>query len=225
MILKIRQGKFTRVLPVFIWIAAVAAVGVLFVNQAQRSELPGISYSYEQTINCKESGYIRYLPVALYQPVKQGDTLAIIKENSIARENYNDDLLHAKQATALAELERLKKDLGAAEESLELEKYTLNNQTAAMTMDLAIAVENARIAVLEIKANLEPDKLALKDLEIEIQIVKSLQEQGASEEYELEKTQTQYDILNSKIEENKKLLAAAQKALEKAELRKKPTHS
>ncbi len=220
MALQIRQGKIARTLPVAVWVIAATAVGYLFVNQAQRTDLAGIAYSYEQTINSQEPGYIRYLPVSLYQAVKKGDTLAIIKENSIAREQYNSDLLKAQQATAEAELMHLKAELKAAEEDFREQKFTQVNTMAATARQLAIDVEKARLEVLEIRSTLEPEKLELKDLEVEIEIVSYLLNQGAAEEYELKKCQSELDVLKEKIVHDEELLAAAEQSVDNALQRK-----
>ena len=125
---KLRQGKLiTRFLPAMVWVTAIVAVGFLFVFKSETVALKGIVFSHEQTINSVETGYIRSIPVTLYQQVRQGDTLAVIKENTIAREEYDNTLLHAKQATAEAELMQLKAELEAAENKLLIELKAVGN--------------------------------------------------------------------------------------------------
>lgn len=220
MTLQIRQGKIVRTLPVVVWLLASMAVGYLFVHQAERTELTGIVYSQEQIINSQESGYVRYLPVNLFQTVKKGDTLAIIKETSVAREQYNNDFVQAQRATAEAELFSLQAQLRAAEEELHNQKFDTKNNIASISHQIAIDVEKARLEVLKIRSTLEPAKLQLKDYEVEIEIVTYLLKNEAAEQYELERAQSQYNILQEQISRDEELLVAAEKMVEIAMIRK-----
>ncbi len=219
--LQLKQGRLlTRTLPVFVWFFSLAAVVLLFQHQSMRTELRGIAFSHEQSINSVETGYIRSIPVTLYQEVKKGDTLAIIKENTVARGEYIDTLLQAQRDTAEAELEMLKADLEAAENRLVIEGFEFSNDMATTERRLSVDVERTRLAVLEIKSSLEPDRLALRDLEVEIEIVNSLLKQNAAEEYELQKVQAQYNILKETVVQTEQMLAQAQNDYEAALLRK-----
>lgn len=204
----------------FVWLLALAAVAFLFQRQSIRIELKGIAFSYEQAINSVETGYIRSIPVTLYQKVNKGDTLAIIKENTVAREEYISELLQAQRDTAEAELEQLKAELEAAEDRLLIDQQDRTNDVIAMERRLSVDVEQARLEVLEIKSSLEPDRLALKDLEVEIEIVESLVNQNAAEVYELQRIQVRYDVLQESVEQAEQMLAQAQKNYEAALLRK-----
>lgn len=218
---QLKHGKLlTKLLPVFVWLCAVVAVSLLFQHQSTHIHLKGIAFSYEQIINTTETGYLRSVPVQLYQQVKKGDTLAIIKENTVAREEYIDALLQAQKDTAEAELTQLKAELAAAEDRLYVENFEKDNEITTMQRRLAVDLERARLEVLEISAALEPDRLALKDLEVEIDIVTKLLNEYATEEYELQKTQAQYDVLKERVDRNERLLAQAQENYDAAQLRK-----
>ena len=218
---QLKKGRLvTRVLPVLAWCIAVAAICVLFSHQSERAELQGIAYSHEQTINSVETGYIRSIPVSLYQAVKKGDTLAIIKENTVAREEYNYAMLQAQRATAEAELGQLRAELEAAEDRLLIEQSERDDDAATIGRRLAVDLERSRLAVLEIRTSLEPDRLSLKDLEVEIEIVKNLLKENATEEYELEKTQAAYNILKETVIRTEQLLTQAEKDYEAALVRK-----
>ncbi|MHC4770750.1 MAG: HlyD family secretion protein [Planctomycetota bacterium] len=177
----------TRLLPVFVWGTAAVAVSILFLNQSETAQLKGIAFSHEQIINTTETGYIRSIPVKLYQEVKKGDTLAVIKENTVAMEEYTHSLLQAERATAEAELEKLKAELIAAEDRLYLDKADRENEITVTERRLAVDMERARLEALEIKSDLGPDRLTLKDLEVELEIVTRLVAEQASEEYDSRK--------------------------------------
>ncbi len=218
---KLKQGKLiARMLPTLVWVMALGAVVVLFQFQSMRVELKGIAFSEEQSINSVETGYIRSIEVRLYQEVKKGDTLAVIKENTLARQVYEDALLKAQKATAEVELEQLKAELEAVEDQLIREEQEYANDVVTMERRLAVDIERTRLAVLEVNATLEPDRLALKDLEVEIEIVKNLLKENAAEAYELQKAEAQYAILEKKIDASQALLAQAQQDYEAAMLRK-----
>ena len=210
----------TRTLPVLVWIMAAVAVVTLFLNQSERVDLKGIAFSHEQIINTTETGYIRSIPVKLYQEVKKGDTLAIIKENTVAREEYTHSLLQAERATAEAELEQLKAELVAAEDRLYLDKADRENELTVTERRLAVDMERARLEALEIKADLGPDRLTLKDLEVEFEIVTQLVAEEAAEEYELQKIQAQCDIFRESVAQKEVLLAQAEANYEAAMFRK-----
>lgn len=218
---QLRKGRLlTKVLPIFVWLCAVAVVGILFIQQSARVELKGIAFSQEQIINTTETGYLRSVAVQLYQEVKQGDTLAIVKENTVATEEYIDALLQAQKETAEAELEQLKAELAAAEDRLYVDNYEQKNEIAAMQRRLAVDIERARLEILEIQSTLEPDRLTLKDLEVEIEITRQLLSEYATEPYELQKVQAQYDIVRERVHQTEQLLAQAQKNHEAAQVRK-----
>lgn len=218
---QLRQGRLlTKILPALVWSCALVAVMFLFQHQSTVTRLKGIAFSYEQIINTTETGYLRSVPVMLYQQVKKGDTLAIVKENTIAREEYVDAMLQAQKDTAEAELGQLKAELAAAEDRLYVDKFEQDNDIVTMHRRLAVDLERSRLGVLEINSTLEPDRLVLKDLEVEIDIVKQLLSEYATEEYELQKVRTQYDIFKERVHRNEQVLAQAQKDYEAAQLRK-----
>jgi multidrug resistance efflux pump len=217
----LKQSKLVpRLLPVFVWAVAAVAVSILFLNQSETVQLRGIAFSHEQIINTTETGYIRSIPVTLYQEVKKGDTLAVIKENTVAMEEYTHSLLQAERATAEAELEKLKAELIAAEDRLYLDKADRENEITVTERRLAVDTERARLEALEIKSDLSPDRLTLKDLEVELEIVTQLVAEEASEEYELKKIQAQYDIFSESVTQKEVLLAQAEVNYEAAMLRK-----
>jgi multidrug resistance efflux pump len=219
--LQLKKGRLlTRMLPGFVWLAAIGGVAVLFLHQSERVELQGIAYSYEQTINSVETGYIRSIPVSLYQTVQKGETLAVIKENTVARQEHDDALLQAQRATAEAELEQLKAQLQAAEDRFIAEQHEQELDVLTMGRRMAVDMEQARLEVLQIRSSLEPDRLSLKDLEVEIEIVKELVQQNAAEAYELQKAQTSYAVLQEKVTRSEQLLAQAETDYEAARLRK-----
>ena len=211
---------FAKLIPILVWLGAVGTVVVLFQNQSGHTHLKGIAYSVQQTINTTETGYLCSVPVQLYQQVRQGDTLAVIKENTIAQEEYVNTLLHAQKETAEAELTQLKAELAAAEARLLMAQFEQGNEVTAKQSELAVDLEKARLQVLEINSVLEPDKLTLKDLEVEIGVVKNLVSEKVAVQYELQTLQSEHDVLAKRVKCNQELLAQAQEDYAAAQLRK-----
>ena len=94
------------------------------------------------------------------------------------------------------------------------------NDLITIQRRFAVDLEGARLEVLEIRASLEPDKLELKDMEVEIEIVKNLLREGAAEEYELKKVQANHAILKEKVSQTEQLLTHAQRSYGDAQVRK-----
>jgi multidrug resistance efflux pump len=218
--LQLKKGRLlTRMLPVFVWFAALGAVGVLFIHQGDQVDFTGIVTTQEQAIAVAEAGYIKTLPVRLYDPVKKGDTLAVIEISTVGVEQYNTDLINAQRATAQAELERLKAEMGAAEAELEADNSERDRDTLDTHRRLAVDVEQARLKILEVKTDLEPNRALLKDLELEVKTAEDLFNDKAIASYELQKTQSECEVVRQTVKANEQLLEQAQDHYAKAQLR------
>jgi multidrug resistance efflux pump len=212
-----RWGRIQlRFLPMLVWIAASACVVALFYTRSARLEVPAIAEVDEHTIASTATGQLYSLPVNLYEEVKQGQTVAIVK---IYTNPADETRVKADKAAAEGELQRLKAELAAAEEQLKSDAAQLEFQYSDTHRQLAVDVERNRIAMLEIRTILEPDSVLLKDYELEIRVTKDLIARGAAEEYELQKLQALYDSLAKKIEISKDQLVQAEQNLKNSEQR------
>jgi len=220
MLFQLKKGQkgrlLARTLPAMVWIAASIGVINLFYFRSVQLEVPGIAQADEHTVASTANGWLNSLPVEPYQEVKQGETLAIIR---IYTNPADETRIKADKAAAEAELQRLKAELLAAGEELKADAAQQEFDYSDVHRRLALDVENARLAALEIRTILEPDQVLLKDFELEIRITKNLMSKGAAEEYELQKVQVQYDSLARKIEEHKTYLAQAEQNLKNTEQR------
>jgi len=189
-----------HILPVFVWLAAVALVVLLLQHRAQRFEIVGFAQGrvYTAAANCQ--GRLKDINVELFETVGQGQALAVV-DTVLDNENLNAQL-----NTALVEVHRIKAELAATEEQLQVEAANTDNDWVAAQRRFSVDLENARIRILEVKAQLETDRITLRDLEVEKQISQSLLDQQAVAPYELQKVQLQYDALARQVEENEHLL-------------------
>jgi multidrug resistance efflux pump len=205
-----------RFLPMLVWIAASVGVVALFYTRSSRLEVPAIAEADEHTVASTATGQLSSLPVDLYQEVKQGQTVAIVK---IYTNPADDARVKTDKAAAEAELQRVKAQLAAAEEQLKSEAAQQEFKYSDTLRQLAVDVERDRIVQLEIRTTLEPDEVTLKSYELDIRITKDLLAKGAVEAYELQKLQGLYDALAVKVEASKQQLVQAEDNLKKAEQR------
>ena len=108
---KYRFGGSLRlhILPVFVWLAAVAGVVLLFQHRAARFEVLGMAQGQVRQIAATCTGRLISVPVELFQDVKKGDTVAII-DTVLGNEN-----LEAELATVSAEVQHLMAQLVPAQ--------------------------------------------------------------------------------------------------------------
>jgi multidrug resistance efflux pump len=218
--LKIKSGRLlNKTLPALVWLAAVGVVAGLFVHQGLEVDFNGMVMAQEQAISVAEAGYIRTLGVQLYDHVKKGDTLAVIQVSTIGMDEYNTELLEARRATAQAELEHLKAELVAMEAELETEQLDRNRDTYEIQRRLAVDVEQARLAILQVKTDLEPARSQLKDLELELRIAEDLYKDNAIEPYEVQKVKSECEVARQTVQTNEQLLAQAEQDYTNTQLR------
>ncbi len=206
----LRHGRLSlHIVPILVWLVVLAAVGSLFLHRAERCEVMGLAIgeTYDVTATC--NGRLKSLPVKLFEQVQPGMTLAVI--NTVLDNENLQSSLEARKATIEAEIAGLKAALSAAEEQLNVQLADRRDQREAEYRRLSLDVEQARLAALELKAVLGPDKIMLQDLELEVRIVKDLFARNAVEQYELDKVETEYKVLAKKIETNEDFLEQVRK--------------
>lgn len=213
---KYRFGGSLRlhILPVFIWLAAVAGVVALFQHRAQRFEVLGMAQGQVRQIATTCIGRLKSVPVGLFQNVKKGDTVAIIDTV------LDNEHLEAELATVSAEVQHLMAQLVPAQETLLAEEADRKSDWIARYRRFSVDVEQARLNILEIKTLIETDRMLLEDWDLEVQVSQELLDKKAVTSYDLQKAKVQYDALAKKIEENEKLLAGAEEDLKQAQLRR-----
>lgn len=205
-----RPGRLgIHIIPILVWIAAVAGVAFLLMHRSERTVLVGVAFGETFDVSATCSGRVTSLPVLLYQEVQKDETLAIVK-TLLDNERLQSELA-VKKDVIEAEIARLRAELEAASEALEVDLADRNDQVASTHRQLSVDVERTRLSVLELEATIEPDRITLKDLELEVRIVKDLLEKDAVEKYELQKIELQRDVLAKQIDENERLHVQAQK--------------
>ncbi len=204
-------GRFNlHIMPVLIWLVAVACVVGLFQNRWQRFEIVGMAQGQARIISPTTTGTIKIVPVLLFEHVNKWDTLVVL----------DDELLGAELATAAAEIERLRAELNATHNQLTVEAARIETNWVTSARRFSVDAEQLRLDILQTKTVLETDRIMLQDLELDVKISKDLLAKDAVTPYDLQKAQAAYDALAKKIEENENLLAQYQQYLAKAEQRR-----
>ncbi|UCF00186.1 MAG: hypothetical protein JSV82_03710, partial [Planctomycetota bacterium] len=203
-----------HVLPVFVWLAAVAGVVALFQHRARRFEVLGMAQGQVRQIAATCTGRLKSVPVELFQEVKKGDTVAIVDTV------LDNEPIEAQLATVSAEIQHLMAQLVPTQETLLADAATRESDWIARHRRFSVDIEQARLAILELKTLIETDRMMLEDLDLEVKVAQELRDKDAVPAYDLEKAKLQYDIIAKKIEENEILLVQAEQDLIEAQNRR-----
>jgi multidrug resistance efflux pump len=204
-----------HILPFLVWLAAAISVSVLFYHRSQRFEILGMAQGQVRQVASTCTGRLKSVPLELFQEVKKGDIVAVV-DTVIENEHVGPELAMAK-----AEIQRLAAELVHTQETLIAEAANLETDRTAAQRRFCVDVENARLRVLELKTQLETDRIMLDDLELntKIYLTQNLSDQNDVTHYELQKMKIERNAMAKKIEENQRLLAQAESDLKQAEHR------
>lgn len=211
-----RGGRLSQhIVPVLIWLVAVTAVTGLFYHRSQRFEVLGMAQGEVREIAATCTGRLKSVPVKLFQEVHKGDVLAVIDTV------LDNEHLEAELQTVSAEIQQLQAELIHTQETLLAEMANLETDKIAAQRRFTVDVENARLRVLELKTEIETDRIMLEQLQLDSQIsmVRNLSDQNDTAYYERKKMKAEYETLAKKIEETEQLLAQAENDLQQARQR------
>ncbi len=208
-----------HLLPVLVWLVAVACVVGLFSRRAQRFEVLGIAQGQLHQVAATCPARLKSISVELFDQVTKGQTLAVV--NTVLENESLRSALQAQLETTLAEIERLMAQLVPTEQSILAQNADRQSTRISSARNFSADVENAELDALRLRVVIETDKIALEDLAVDVKITQELVEKQAVAPYELQKVKAQHDALAKKIEENKHLLEQAEVALEQAAQRER----
>lgn len=207
-----------HLLPILVWLGAVACVIGLFTRRSQRFEIVGMARSpvFHVSVNC--AARLKTVPVKLFENVTKGQTVAIV--NTVLDNEQPRIELQTQLDAILAEIEHLSAQLVPTQETLLAEESDREISRIARMRTFDIDIENARIQILSLRSQIASDRIVLEDLAMEAKITRDLVEQKAIAPYEQEKAQVQYNALAKKVEENENLLEQAKSDLVQARQRR-----
>ncbi len=207
-----------HLIPILVWLGAVACVIGLLARRTQRFEIVGMARSPVLHVSANCAARLRSVPVKLFENVKKGQTVAIV--NTVLDNEQPRIELQTQLDAILAEIEHLSAQLVPTQEALLAEESDRVISRIARMRTFDTDIESARIQILSLRSQIASDRIVLDDLAMEAKIVRGLVEQKALAPYEQEKAQVQYNALAKKIDENDNLLKQAKSDLLQAQQRR-----
>jgi len=207
-----------HLLPILVWLGAVACIIGLFSRRTQRFEIVGMARSpvVHVSVNCEAR--LKTVSVKLFENVKKGQTVAIV--NTVLDNEQPRIQLQTQLDAILAEIQHLSAQLVPTQENLMAEESDRVTSHIARMRTFETDIESARIQILSLRSQIASDRIVLDDLAMEAKIVRNLVEQKALAPYEQEKAQVQYNALAKKIDENDNQLEQAKSDLLQAQQRR-----
>jgi hypothetical protein len=199
----------SHLLPLIVWIAAVICTFFLFLHHSQQIEVIGIARGEIHKIGTSCDGRLKSLNVGLYEQVKAGQTVAVI-DTVLDNQQLLEADLNQQLATAEAEIEHLTALSIQTLDSMMADRTDRQINLSSEMRRFLVDADQAKIKILEMKAQIASDQVLLDDAASEMKIAEKLLEEKAIAPYELQKAQVQYDSLKKKIEENQQVLEQAQ---------------
>jgi len=208
-----------HLVPVVVWLGALAGIVGLFHRQSERFEVVGFARGQVRQVAASSTGRIREIRVELFQPVQAGQTLAIV-DTILDNEQTLKSQFEAELASATAEIEHLVAQLLPTQDLMEADAANLEINRAGDLRRFSVDVENARLKILELQASIATDRILVHDLAMEVKILEQLVADEAMAPYEMEKVKVQHESLAAKIQKNEAWLAQAKVALEESRQRR-----
>lgn len=204
-----------HILPILIWIGAVACVVVLFRQRTQRFEVLGIVQGRVHQVAATCDGRVIDVRVQLFERVSQEQPLAVIDTV------LDDENLQAQLDTALAEVQHLKAQLVATQQRLLAEAANRQTDWTVTHRRFSVDVENSKLRVLELMTIIETDRTALEGIELDnkVSIIQNISDQSDAALFRFQRAKVQYNTLAKKIGENQRLLKQARSDLDTAQKR------
>jgi multidrug resistance efflux pump len=212
-----KRNVLRHLVPVAVWLTAVSAVVWLFHQRVQRFQVVGIAQVQVRQVATNCAGRLKRLPVRLYDRVTTGQVVAVV--DTVLDNEYNEAVLRAQIGTISAEIEHLVAQLVPTQNDLEVSRTDRETTRISDLRRFSVDVENARLRILELRAQLAADRMTLQDLASEVKITEDLASREAVAPYELAKVKAQHETLAATIADNGQLLQQAQVNLETAQQR------
>ena len=204
-----------HLLPILVWLGALACVIGLLSRRSQRFEVLGMARGEIRQIAASCTGRLTDVRVDLFEQVAAGQTLAVV-DTVLDDEGMVEAELRSQLEAAIAEIEHLTAQLVPTQETLEAEKADREIDLAVEMRRFLVDADQTRLQTLVLKAQIASDRVLLADLAAEANITEALLKEGAVAPYELQKAKTQHDSLAKKVQENEILLAQAETDLVQA---------
>jgi len=201
-------------MPVVIWLAVLACAIVMFKHRMKRFETVGIVFGEERRIAATVAGRIKSVNYNLFDKVNPGDIIAVV-DTVLDRKSLELEI-EAKQNLILAKIKQLQAQLEVTRDRMESQQAERKDDLNLTARRYYRDFDTAKLRAAELKTKIEPEKIRLKELELNIKIKElaavspTLTTQRKIEiSYEREKLKTELEALAKEIEENEKLMLQA----------------
>lgn len=215
----VKRSYLRHLAPMTVWLGAVTTVGWLFYQRSESFQIVGIAQSEVRQLASDCTARIIDIPVDLFQPVKAGQTLAVL--NTVPASEWTTEVeLQSQIATAAAEIERLMASLIPTQEQLLSDAAGLQISHADNQRRFAVDAEAARLHKLQLQAAIATEEIPLNGLAVELQATEKLVEAKVVVPLELEKIKVEHESMVKKISEYQQELKQAEEDQNEAERRR-----
>jgi len=193
------EGLLHTPIMLAFWAAAGFGAWMLYESRPVSHEFLGLVRNSEVEVSSAIDGRIETLPIALYQFVETGEVIATLDPAQI----------QAGIATARAEMNQLRSELGAERARLENAERT-NGFNRAMELRRYLSDESeARIGGLEIQGNIASNVVQEQRLRVRLNRLQSLADQGLTPIAEIEELELRIERTVTEIAADRELLSAS----------------
>lgn len=194
---------------VLVWVGVAAGLFALVQRQPQYATTPGVAELVQISVAPTVNGVIHELTVDLLDDVRPGQTIAVM----------DDSLIRAEQATAEAELARLRAQLEANKEELRTSSAQEQRKGMDERRRFAMNEEQSRLDHLQLVAQQESDTVELERLRLVMQREETLIAQKMTTRESYDDARLRYEALHKKVQENEMAIAAAARMCKEAQER------
>ncbi|HUT25413.1 MAG TPA: HlyD family efflux transporter periplasmic adaptor subunit [Sumerlaeia bacterium] len=196
------KSLLRRFVPLVVWIGALVALIVLVREHVPSTEAVGVVEGRDAAITPLVDGRIQAIAVELFEPVREGDVVALL----------DDGLLQAERRMAQVEVARLRAELEAQRE--DMTRRSLNDLRR-----FEVDEERLRLELLDRIVAHETDRVTLVRLAILLERQERLFREGAGSQDLYDAARLEHDALAKKMEENEKAIAFARQSVNEAKRR------
>ena len=205
---RLQRLRYT-LLPIACFGASVVLAGWLWQRQGQLPNGVGEVEVVRMDVATGTDGLLEPLPHgqwSLFDRVEANEVLARLDDRAVRLE----------MATLEADLVRLRSELTAAAEQIEVDESERTSDHERESRRLAWQIEEHRLDVLDRRAAIETDRIAEMRLNEQLAYLEPLQSQDAVSIMEVTDLKFQRDEVHRRIEENERCLVEAKNQLDRS---------
>lgn len=197
------------VLPVVVWVLAMAGAGWLLVQRSEAAGIQGLVVAADHEVSAAVPGVVAEVLVDLHQEVAAGAPLAALDGRQV----------EARIATARAETARLRAELEAERARLAAAAARDGRDWSADRRRFVLDRTRWRLESLRVQVELEADRVEAERLALRVERVRQLVAAEAASQEDLDNARLAHRRILERIARNEDLLAGLRQELAAAEER------